>query len=1211
MATVSLSAVIPAHAGIHTASRTSVPCPGFVYVLASKPNGTLYVGVTSDLVQRVGEHRENTTPGFTSEYGVHRLVWFERHEDIQNAIRREKQVKTWRRAWRLDLVRSSNPQWTDLWDDVSAVGGEIMGMPDRRTDSCLRGNDEVEAGAGYRSSLSESWSGPARTAVTVLLTALLLAACGPQDPGDVLAAGGPPALAALAVEVNAPAEDDTLDAARATFQTDQAGAAWYDALAAPGDDPAMGLTADGERVLDGWTWWSERDSVTLGPADRLRGVARPDFAVRHYLETDTSGVLTRILARVQGATRARLAERVTLLGGSADGQATLLVEVPDSVGTVGFRPVRSDRPAAGDYRIEQRDGTLLIARGDRVVPDSLEQPTEGVIWTAVRSDAGAVTLSKRPVTPEGGRRAAFALGELAMPTPGRLVIATGPTADAADAAARVALQNAEARVERRQRRQVALLQRAAFDTDDDTYDAAFRWALLSLDALTGMTTDSTGTRRVTLEPGLPGAAPASYPSAMWTMGAWLGSGQWETARGMLTTAGRAQRFDRRFDVLGRAPDLVPARGEPVFATADGTPLFLAAAGDYVRQTGDRSLVRGAPDFWFKSVFATRGFFEDDPRNGSVTDSTGLLVARERRGTWADSDRELGGFVRRGAPAEGQAALVASLRATRDFAAFMAPSQRGFYADTADAFERTFQRRFVRGDLVADRAGSTGPAPDVRPGGLLALTLLDGFPERDVLARRLAERLVFPYGVASLAQSDSAFHPYLRVPGVYAPEAARTSGAVWTWLAGPVATLMAEGGGTDPAYDLMAAQAGILLDRGVVGALPELLDGHPRDDGLEPGLGGAPVQPWSLAGLVSATYEGFLGAERADGDTLVLQPRLPDAWGEARTRLRVGQGFVTATIRGDGETARVEVTPGDSLGRGATLRLVAGGRRVSVPLVSTQGDSLVTPRETFTLEVSAAGAELDGAEVPSAVGPEAGTAWDDFAFAPVTIPERYAVLRTVAEQRNLSGEQLLQRNPFADVILTQTDPDGDDFGATGTFTYPDAFPGGVLDATFLELTRDDTTMYVHAEFRAVLDRDSLGRPPAMVAILFDTEEGGKETVDLGARYDMPDGGGYEYAIFASDGVRIEDAKGRTLGELAAGGESPFDADLGTLDLAVPQFVIPRLSRRDRVTLLVGARDDGGGLGEFEAVQRDAGERYGGGRVDTSSPNVYDVIVGTVR
>ena len=820
-------------------------------------------------------------------------------------------------------------------------------------------------------------------------------------------------------------------------------------------------------------------------------------------------------------------------------------------------------------------------------------------------------MDKRPVTPEGGRRVAFALGELAIPTPGRLVIATGPTAAAADASARRALQNAGARVERRQRRQVALLEEAAFDTDDDTYDAAFRWALLSLDAFVGVTPDTSGTPRVTLDAGLPGALPASYPSAMWTLGAFLGSGQWETARGLLTTFGDAQRFDRRFDVLGRAPDLVPSRGDAVFATADGTPLFLAAAGDYVRQTGDESLVRGGPNFWFKSVFATRGFFEDDSRNGSVTDSTGLLIARENRPTWADSDASLGGFERRGSPAEGQAALIRAVRATGSFAEFMAPSQRGYYADTADAFQRVFQRRFVRDDLVADRVGVGGPARDLRPGGLLALTLLDDFPQRDALARRLAEQLVFPYGVASLAQSDSAFHPYLREPGVYSAEAARSSGAVWTWLAGPVATLMAQGGGRKPAYDLMEIQAEILLDRGVVGALPELIDGHPRDESLDPGLGGAPVQPWSLAGLVSTTYQGFLGATWADGDTLTLQPRLPDSWGETRARLRVGRGFVTTAIRGDGSTARVEVAPGDSLERGAAITLVAGGRRVTVPLVDVQGDSLVTPRDPFTLEVSASGAELDGDEVPSAAGPEAGAAWDGFEFARVTIPERYTVLKTVAESRNLSGEQLLQRNPFADVVLTQTDPDGDDFGATGTFVYPRLFPGGVLDATFLELTRDDTTMYIHAEFRAVLDRDSLGRPPAMVAILFDTEEGGKQTVDLGARYDMPPDGGYEYAIFASDGVRIEDAKGRTLGELSAGGESPFDPSLGTLDLAVPQFVIPRLSPGDRVTLLIGARNDAGGIGEFEPVQRDATDSTGGGRVDPASPHVYDVVVGTVR
>lgn len=85
-----------------------------VYLLASKRNGTLYCGVTSDLATRIAQHREGTFDGFTKEYNVRHLVWFEVHEDMEVAILREKRIKKWRRAWKLELIEAKNPQWKDL-----------------------------------------------------------------------------------------------------------------------------------------------------------------------------------------------------------------------------------------------------------------------------------------------------------------------------------------------------------------------------------------------------------------------------------------------------------------------------------------------------------------------------------------------------------------------------------------------------------------------------------------------------------------------------------------------------------------------------------------------------------------------------------------------------------------------------------------------------------------------------------------------------------------------------------------------------------------------------------------------------------------------------------------------------------------------------------------------------------------------------------------
>ncbi len=89
----------------------------FVYVLASKKNGTLYIGVTNDLVRRVYEHKEDFVEGFTKRYRVHMLVYYESCEDIDSAIAREKQLKKWNRAWKIELIEKDNPEWTDLYPD--------------------------------------------------------------------------------------------------------------------------------------------------------------------------------------------------------------------------------------------------------------------------------------------------------------------------------------------------------------------------------------------------------------------------------------------------------------------------------------------------------------------------------------------------------------------------------------------------------------------------------------------------------------------------------------------------------------------------------------------------------------------------------------------------------------------------------------------------------------------------------------------------------------------------------------------------------------------------------------------------------------------------------------------------------------------------------------------------------------------------------------
>ena len=101
-------------------SRSLAPA---VYLLASKRNGTLYVGVTSNLPARIDQHRRGLIAGFARDYGVRHLVWFEQYETMEPAILREKRIKKWRRAWKLQLIEAANPDWRDLGPDIGLEEG--------------------------------------------------------------------------------------------------------------------------------------------------------------------------------------------------------------------------------------------------------------------------------------------------------------------------------------------------------------------------------------------------------------------------------------------------------------------------------------------------------------------------------------------------------------------------------------------------------------------------------------------------------------------------------------------------------------------------------------------------------------------------------------------------------------------------------------------------------------------------------------------------------------------------------------------------------------------------------------------------------------------------------------------------------------------------------------------------------------------------------
>ena len=109
---------IPAFAGMTVRAWARMKKQPAVYMLSSKKNGTLYVGVTSDLIKRIWQHKNDEVEGFTKRYGVHELMWYELHETMESAIEREKALKKWNRAWKLKLIERENPDWKDLYEEI-------------------------------------------------------------------------------------------------------------------------------------------------------------------------------------------------------------------------------------------------------------------------------------------------------------------------------------------------------------------------------------------------------------------------------------------------------------------------------------------------------------------------------------------------------------------------------------------------------------------------------------------------------------------------------------------------------------------------------------------------------------------------------------------------------------------------------------------------------------------------------------------------------------------------------------------------------------------------------------------------------------------------------------------------------------------------------------------------------------------------------------
>jgi glycogen debranching enzyme len=436
-----------------------------------------------------------------------------------------------------------------------------------------------------------------------------------------------------------------------------------------------------------------------------------------------------------------------------------------------------------------------------------------------------------------------------------------------------------------------------FSSSDRTLTQALRWIALTTDELV------TRQRGDGIYAGLPWFNEYwGRDSFISLTGALLVTGQFEQARAVLTSFAQFQDLDPGSKFYGRLPNIVKPDSLD-YHTTDGTPRWVLALRDYVRYSGDRSVIASL----YPGVKASI-----EGALANWTDASGYLVHADNE-TWMDARREgdLASYSPRGTRANDiQALWHDQLRAGAAFALAMgdtASAQR--WAAIADRVRAGFSSDFVdsRTGRIADRLDARGQADfTLRPNLMFALDLVAD-PVVAARALRLAwESLVYPWGVATLDARDPFFHPYHLAPGNYHKDEAYHNGTVWPWLNGVAQGRMIDYGQPELAWRLFEQSNRLAMQRGVVGGLPETMDAYPHPGEAVPRLTGTFLQGWSNAEHQRVWYEHFLGVQPdMTRGVIRLAPRLPAAVTDVEFNVRVGEGTLHGLVRGTSQSRRYE------------------------------------------------------------------------------------------------------------------------------------------------------------------------------------------------------------------------------------------------------------------------------------------------------------------
>jgi glycogen debranching enzyme len=506
--------------------------------------------------------------------------------------------------------------------------------------------------------------------------------------------------------------------------------------------------------------------------------------------------------------------------------------------------------------------TALRLFGDRL---QAQGHTEGVDWYLSSEEGQTVADHVAVVRNQDG-----------------FLIAVGPSRDAANQL----LAESDAHRADWQDRRVARLEGLingahAFDTDDARLTEALRWITLTTDELV------TRQRGDGIYAGLPWFNEYwGRDSFISLPGALLVTGQFDTAREVLSSFAQFQQMDPALEFYGRVPNIVKP-GSIDYHTTDGTPRFIVALRDYVRYSGDQTLVKAL----YPNIAASI-----DGALAHWTDASGYLLHKDNE-TWMDARREpdKASYSPRSTRANDiQWLWHQQLEAGVQFARAMGDTQAAArWQQAAERVRMNFERDYLdaTSNRLADHLAADGTQDfTLRPNLFFALDMIADTQASARTLRKAWEGLVYPWGTSTLEQGDPRFHPYHLAPGQYHKDAAYHNGTVWPWLNGIAMQRMIENGQVELAWPLFQRMNAYALERGVVGGLAETMDAYPHPGEAEPRLTGTFLQAWSNAEQLRVWYQYILGIQPDMLDNMVvLAPRLPDALGAVEFSVNVGKG----------------------------------------------------------------------------------------------------------------------------------------------------------------------------------------------------------------------------------------------------------------------------------------------------------------------------------